>query len=149
MKPLSIECPNFFMHNKLILVRVVRKNGHFLNPPTQSICWRNIWMVPYLEQWVNIYIEGAFTYFWSAFFHNINFYSILIRFGNYLAKLQVPENMNAASKWIWTLWEIPFQLHFAFIGLQYVLGAKSFNMRNVPIHIQSLFSCTVKKMALD
>ena len=25
----------------------VCKNGHFLNSHTQSICWRNIWMVPY------------------------------------------------------------------------------------------------------
>ena len=24
-----------------------RKTGHFLDPPTQSFCWRNIWMVPY------------------------------------------------------------------------------------------------------
>ena len=21
------------------------KNGHFLNPPTQSICWRNVWII--------------------------------------------------------------------------------------------------------
>ena len=43
-------------------------------------------------------------------------------------------------KWILTLFEIPFQLHFAFIGLQYVLGAKYFNIRDVPIHNQSLIS---------
>ena len=33
------------------------QKGHFLNPPTQSICWRNIWMVPLRSK--SARIDGA------------------------------------------------------------------------------------------
>ena len=32
---------------------IVNKNGHFLTPPTQSFCWRNIGMAPYRKNFLS------------------------------------------------------------------------------------------------
>ena len=43
-----LEPPTHYVSMKTVLN--VSRNDHFLNPPTQTICWRNIRMVPELSR---------------------------------------------------------------------------------------------------